>query len=69
MKYGKTGATLLLNKAEICRVEGGMARLVTDKKGKPLHLLGISEKPEQVAFKTHAGTRRMTIGPNQRIAL
>jgi hypothetical protein len=69
MKYGKTGATtLLLNKAEVCRVEG-TARLVTDKKGKPLHLLGISEKPEQVVFKSHAGTRRMNIGPNERPAL
>jgi hypothetical protein len=70
MHYDRGGASLSLNKAQLARVEGGAARLVTDKSGNPVALVGISNALEQVVFRrTHHAPRRVTLRANQRVAL
>ncbi len=68
MTYDRKGAGLTLNGKAVARIEGP-ARLVTDKAGKPLKLLGIEEKPQKVAVKAPGHTRHVTIAANQKLAL
>jgi hypothetical protein len=69
MKYDRSGASLFLNNALICQVEGGTARLVTDKQGKALHLLGISESIEHVSLRTHGRALQKSTAPNEFVRL
>ncbi len=70
MRYDARGADLSLGGKPLGRVEGGAARLVTDKSGTPQALIGISEQPQKVTFRPAGRTpRKLTVRPNQRIAL
>ncbi|MEI9905439.1 MAG: hypothetical protein WDN06_16970 [Asticcacaulis sp.] len=68
MAYDRKGVNLSLNGKAVARIEG-TARLVTDKAGKPLALVGIGEKPQKVAEKWPGHTRHVTVAANQRITL
>jgi len=69
MIYDRAGANLSVGGKAIGRIEG-VARLVTDREGKPMHLLGISEEARTVLVRL-AGrpVRRLSVGPNRRIDL
>jgi hypothetical protein len=70
MGYDSKGATLKLNNRSIALVQSGAARLVTDKAGKPLSLLGIHEQVQKVSLKLPGqAARAFTVQPNQRINL
>ena len=70
MRYDSRGAGLELAGRRLGRLEGGAARLVTDKAGRPRHLVGVAEQPQQVALRLAGGpTRRLTLAPNQRVDL
>jgi hypothetical protein len=63
--YGRSGASLFFNNRLICRVESGVVRLITDKRGNSLNLMGISEMPEHVILRMRDRVQRITIGPNE----
>ena len=67
MIYDAQGANLLLSGKGIGRVEG-VARLVTDRRGMPRDLVGISEGTKTVALRW-AGrpARRLAVAPNRRV--
>ena len=69
MVYDRAGANLMRGGKAIGRIEG-VARLVTDREGRPMHLLGISEEAETVLIRL-AGrpVRRLSVGPNRRVDL
>ena len=69
MVYDGRGAELSLDGAVIGRIDG-LARLVSDKAGKAVAVVGISDKGEKVAMHL-AGqpVRHMTVLPDQFIAL
>jgi len=69
MKYERSGASLLFDRALSCRIEGGAGRLVTDKSGKPLHILGISEQQEHLLLRFHDRVLPLRLGPNELLAL
>jgi hypothetical protein len=69
MRYEGAGASLLFNNEPICSIEGGAVRLVTDKRGKPLHLLGIREMPEHVIFRRHNRVLKKSPAPNELVPL
>jgi len=61
MRYDKTGAALFLDGRTIGRIDSGIARLVTDKAGRPKTLVGISEHVETVSLKlgSHSPERKV----------
>ena len=68
MIYDRQGAELRLADKAIARMEGGAARLVTDKTGAPRELVGISEQPQNVTLRlTGRPPRRVAIQANRRI--
>lgn len=70
MSYRAGGADLSLASAPIGRIEGGAARLVTDKQGKPRHLIGI--EPQAQTIRLHLGgqpMRQLTLHANERVML
>jgi hypothetical protein len=69
MHYDARGVDLSLNDKPILRLDGGTARLVTTDTGKPLYLLGVSEKPETVSLQRGGKKQTFSIQPNQRISL
>jgi hypothetical protein len=70
MRYDRDGASLRLNGTPVARVEGGAARLVTDKPGNPVALIGISNAVERVIFRrTNHAPRSVTLRANQRVTL
>ncbi len=70
MVYDAQGAELSLGGKQLGRVESGVARLVTDKAGAPLALLGISEMPQRVMVRlTGQAARGVDVQPNRRTAL
>jgi len=69
MRYERSGASLSFNRTLICRIEGGTARLVTDKSGKPLHLVGIGERQEHLLLRFRDRLLRMDPGPNELLPL
>jgi len=70
MRYDGRGAGLRLAGRPLGRLEGGAARLVTDKAGAPRALVGIAERPQKVALRLAARPRReVTLQANQQIAL
>jgi len=69
MIYDRAGANLSVGGKAIGRIEG-VARLVTDREGKPMHLLGISEEARTVLVRLAGrSVRRLSVGPNRRIDL
>jgi hypothetical protein len=70
MSYSGHGADLSLAGKPLGRIEGGAVRLVTDKAGMPLALLGISEEPQRVTARL-AGQkpREVAVKANQRVGL
>nr|WP_213807061.1 alpha-L-rhamnosidase [Granulicella sp. dw_53] len=70
VQYESRGAVLKLNSQIVGSVQSGTARLVTDKAGKPVALLGIHEQPQKVSLKLpgHA-VQSFSLLPNQRIRL
>jgi hypothetical protein len=70
MKYDRRGAELRLGGKMLCRIDSGIARLVTDATGVPKALVGISERRQNVAiqFEGHA-LKNVVLRPNIRIAL
>ena len=67
MRYDGGGADLMLVGKTIGRIEG-VARLVTDRKGEPRHLVGISAEAKAVVVRWAGGpARRVTVVPNRRV--
>ena len=69
LKYEQSGASLSFNRTLLCRIEGGSGRLVTDKSGKLLHLVGTSGSPEHISLRTHGGMQRKVLSPNEILPL
>jgi hypothetical protein len=69
MQYDATGARLQYRGKTVARIEGGTARLVTNRDGRPLHLRGISERTEHVTCRIASGSHRLTLRPNESVAL
>ncbi|ADV83524.1 MGH1-like glycoside hydrolase domain-containing protein [Terriglobus saanensis] len=70
VNYKSHGGEVRLNGHLIASLQSGVARLVTDKTGKPVALLGIHEQAQKVSLKLpgHA-TRTLSLSPNQRVSL
>jgi len=65
--YDAGGANLILSGKDIGRLDG-VVRLVTDRTGAPLHLIGISEATQPIVLRLRGRpVRRLTIEPNRRI--
>jgi len=70
MTYDAKGATLSLDGRQLGRIESGVARLITDKQGRPKQLVSISEKVETVSVKIGARpAQHRTLHPNQKLQL
>jgi hypothetical protein len=70
MTYRDDGADLSLGGSIIGRISGGAAWLVTDKQGRPMHLLGID--PQRQTVQVQFGgrpPRRLTLRASQTIPL
>jgi hypothetical protein len=68
--YGAGGATLAVRGHQAAHWQAGAARLITDKAGQPLSLLGIASTPQQVRL-TLPGRGRVSLRlqPNQAVKL
>ena len=67
MVYDSRGADLILAGKSIGRIEG-VARLVTDRRGLPSHLVGITEQTETIVLRLRGRpARRLAVAPNRRI--
>jgi hypothetical protein len=70
MIYDQHGAELRLAGKPLGRIEGGAARLVTDKAGAPRELVGIGEQPQKVTVRfSGKAPRQMVVRANRRTAL
>ena len=70
MSYRAGGADLSLGSAPIGRIEGGAARLVTDKQGKPRHLIGIEPQAQTIRLRLGGQPmRQLTLQANERVML
>lgn len=70
IQYLPHGAALSLSGKLLCRIEGGVVRLVTGKPGSPWALLGIEAAPQEIVLHPPSGRpREFVIRPNQRIPL
>jgi hypothetical protein len=70
IRYDRRGAELRLAGKLLGRVDSGVARLVTDSRGLPRELVGISEQPQKVAIRlADRPQREVELQPNARIAL
>jgi hypothetical protein len=66
MVYDKKGAELELDGKRIGRIESGTVRLITDRKGQPKLLAGVSERDEQVSVRLGSSpVQSVVIQPNQ----
>ena len=65
----ETGAQLSLGGKPLCRIKSGVVRIVTDRAGIPLALVGIHEKPQKILLQwSSRAPRKLDLSPNQRIA-
>jgi hypothetical protein len=70
VRYNSNGASLRFNGIDLGRIESGAARLVTDKHGKPVRLIGISEATQQGTFRHGKHSpRSFTLRANERVEL
>lgn len=68
MQYDQDGAKLLIDGREIRRVASGVARVLTDRRGRLETIVGISEKDENISLVS-AGRRPQNVRiqpPNER---
>ena len=64
------GAALSLGGKPVARIEGGAARLVTDKAGKPTALVGVEQKPQTVTLRLPGqAARRVKLAGNECVTL
>ncbi|OYW78638.1 MAG: alpha-L-rhamnosidase, partial [Asticcacaulis sp. 32-58-5] len=69
VRYSGRGADLSLGGKKLGRIDG-VTRLITNKSGAPMALLGISDTPQKVTLRlTGHPARSLTITANQRISL
>jgi hypothetical protein len=69
MRYTGRSARLILGGREVGEIEG-TARLITDSKGTPLSVLGVSLTPQEVVLRLAGRShRRITLMPNQIVSL
>ncbi len=68
VRYDGKGADLRLGGKALGRVDG-VARLVTDKDGKPMAMVGIDEKPQVAAFGIDGRSRRYKLTANQDVTI
>jgi hypothetical protein len=69
MRYTGRSARLILGGREVGEIEG-TARLITDSKGTPLSVLGVSLTPQEVVLRLAGMShRRITLMPNQIVSL
>ena len=70
LRYDKTGARLFLDGQPIGRIDSGIARLTTEKNGRPLGLTGISEHVETISLSigSHAPQRKI-LQPDEFLSL
>jgi hypothetical protein len=70
MRYDTQGVEILLAGRSLGRIESGVARLITNKTGVPLALVGISEQPQNIMIRfVDQKQRQITVRPNQRIMI
>ncbi len=70
MRYGKTGAELYSSGRLIATVQGGAVRVVTDKAGGTLSLMGIHTETQHVTVRLAGqAAKKFTVQANQKIAL
>jgi hypothetical protein len=70
MRYDETGARLSLDERPIARIESGIARLITDKRGQPQSLIGISEHVETISISFGLQPpRRLVLRPEEFLSL
>ncbi|PZO92214.1 MAG: alpha-L-rhamnosidase [Sphingomonas sanxanigenens] len=70
MRYAGRGAALSLGGKPVARIEGGAARLVTDKAGKPTALVGVEQKPQTVTLRLPGqAARRVKLAGNECVTL
>ncbi|MEH3158707.1 MAG: trehalase family glycosidase [Sphingomonas taxi] len=70
LRYTGEGADLTLDYRPVMRITGGAVRLETDGTGAPRALVGVDPAAQQVTLlRPGWGRRRLTIRPDQRIAL
>jgi hypothetical protein len=69
LSYSPSGVLLEFNGRFLARVEKGAARLVTDKSGKPLRLVGIHETTQPVTLRFPHRTQSFEIRSNQQLPL
>jgi hypothetical protein len=70
MRYDDRGARLFLDGRPIGRIDSGIARLVTDKAGRPQNLVGISEHVETISLSLgEHSPQRKVLQPDEFLAL
>jgi hypothetical protein len=70
MVYDEKGAMLHLNGRLLGRIESGVARLITDKQGRPKQLCSISEAVQTVSVKLGSHpAKRWALCPNQQLQI
>ncbi len=70
IRYDRRGAELRLAGKSIGRIDSGIARLVTDNRGVPKELVGISEQPQKITLRlSERPHREIELQANARIAL
>jgi hypothetical protein len=68
--YHKQSAAIHLDGRPLARIDGGSARLITDKQGRPKQLLGVSEARENISITLPSHpTQHFTLDPNQVLQL
>ena len=69
MKYDRQGAELRLGGRVLGRIDSGIARLVTDSRGVPTALVGISEQPQNVTIRLAGrASQEVALQQNVRVA-
>jgi hypothetical protein len=70
IRYDRRGAELRLAGKSLGRIDSGIARLVTDSRGMPKELVGITEQPQNITIRlSERPHREVELQPNARIAL
>ncbi len=68
--YDGKGADLTLSGKPVARIEGGAARLITDRTGRPKALVGIEPATQHVTLRVPGGhARKLSVRGNQRLAV
>ena len=68
MAYSANGVDLQVAGKSLARIEGGAARLVTDKSGSPAYLVGIEPGEQRVTLRlTGRKPRKLTLSANERV--